>query len=1296
MQNSRKTNNDLPLTSCIRLSPYKKWSTPAYQHVISDNMESLARNSGRNNMTTRNAVSALNSSPIKDNILYEPYKMRPIKPSISIVHRKHLSASSPTKDTINNDLVVNQQYPQQSPHHSHPHRVKTDLKSSSPGSGRSGRERGGGYLNGTTSPVQLSENYSPNDYIDPPIESYGQSTFRKIIDNRADKNGLSVGIIEASSHEKSQPQFCQILENNSDRIKNIKCGNSSCNGSEPLKETHITGNNMATDQRFHDEVALLRGKVRELSKNKSSLTQFNSINNQSKIFIKKEKNHIKNGEKPRKLPVKRSPVYIKHVPKIVNLQHALEIEDKPGIELREKVIIVENPTPRIIKNTRQRTKNTEIKTLINEIVPKTSSSNPRTSPIPQSVSPQNSLTPPVSLTPRMPTPPTTPALTVPNTRSLRSGSSPSGTSGSSPSGSRKPSPLHVVAKEERPVTPLQEVVNGTQKESGNITRDVEKPVQPHSKLRKKTKDLNSDSESELSDSECTDPDEVDAEEKQINYETVLSELVTIRNDLYLSYTTNNEFLRQSPTIGESGDTVKQLSVLRPSLFPNVPPYLRFYPHDQAGPKLPATIQRQLKWRLSNITPVIVRKTLINSGFRLTREENNDWIGIWGKHIKSPLFKHLKDHQKMNHFPGTFQLGRKDRLWRNTQKLQIKFGIKEFDYVPKTYILPQDLKQLRHVWEKGEGVVKWILKPPASARGSGIRVVNKWNQIPKKKPLVVQRYIDNPYLINGSKFDLRLYVLLTSFDPLRIYLYPDGLARFASVKYSSDSNSLDNRYMHLTNYSINKLSRDYTANEDAGACQGHKWTIQALWDYLSKNGVNTSALWATLQDLVIKTIISGESGITQLLRGNVGSRYNCYELFGVDVLLDEHLKPWLLEVNISPSLHSTSPLDLYVKGPLVQTLLNMAQYHIPTDTLTQQQRSNVLKNLGMNKTSRLFSHQQTTNTSSSSPPSPSSKTTTTTNGSPGALNHKQKRHYSTNGKVNGHGGHHDDDDDDKTNGDDSAASAGGDYSMFDIPLSFDGRIYTLNLSTNERLKQNIMTSYQHRSDYLEDILTNLTPDDVRHLIIAEDELQAAGKFQKIFPTKNTYHYLSLMEPRYYDRLFDAWEHKYSSNKILGIGLLQACCARKYHLIVPPTPKIMKENTPQETQEKCDNPITVENYHHHLQHQAVHPLTHTPIPSTGGTTMLDEEGPNQKSRPRFVRRRRRYVYGGYGHNNYGRVTFKHYPSVRYTTRYLVRKRKSRPLDTSGTSGTSTPPPSRRQHFQEEEDHTEIIENQSTNNS
>ena len=69
---------------------------------------------------------------------------------------------------------------------------------------------------------------------------------------------------------------------------------------------------------------------------------------------------------------------------------------------------------------------------------------------------------------------------------------------------------------------------------------------------------------------------------------------------------------------------------------------------------------------------------------------------------------------------------------------------------------------------------------------------------------VSRYVARPYLINGTKFDLRLYVLLTGVNPLRIYLYDDGLVRFASNKYTNDSSRVGDVFMHLTNYSINKV------------------------------------------------------------------------------------------------------------------------------------------------------------------------------------------------------------------------------------------------------------------------------------------------------------------------------------------------------------------------------------------------------------------------------------------------------------------------------------------------------------
>lgn len=401
---------------------------------------------------------------------------------------------------------------------------------------------------------------------------------------------------------------------------------------------------------------------------------------------------------------------------------------------------------------------------------------------------------------------------------------------------------------------------------------------------------------------------------------------------------------------------------------------------------------------------------------------------------------------------------------------LRNGRKEFNFMPLTYILPQDVKRLKRLWPIfDERNTRWIIKPPASARGTGIKVVSKWQQIPKRKPMIVQKYIDRPLLINGSKFDLRLYVLVTSLNPLRAYMHTDGLARFASVKYSNDVDTLSDRYMHLTNYSINKLSSNYTKNEDAESCSGHKWTLKTLWKYFAELGINTDGLWAALRNLVLRTVLSGEHVINQMSKANVGSRYNTFELFGIDVILDSALKPWLLEVNISPSLHSSSPLDLFVKGPLVTALLNTVRFNIPP-RFNAQQQAELTAELGL----------------------PSQN------------------------------------------------------------MCFDRRLHVVTLSKAERIKHNTFTSkaITMREQYLDPILENLTPDDIRCLIASEDELARCAPLERICPTPRSHRFIRFTEkPRYYNRLLDAWEHRYSHRREEGIELLQKYCESRTHLIVP---------------------------------------------------------------------------------------------------------------------------------------------------
>lgn len=101
---------------------------------------------------------------------------------------------------------------------------------------------------------------------------------------------------------------------------------------------------------------------------------------------------------------------------------------------------------------------------------------------------------------------------------------------------------------------------------------------------------------------------------------------------------------------------------------------------------------------------------------------------------------------------------------------------------------------------------WILKPSCSSRGRGIFLIDSLNEVPIDENFVISRYIHNPLLINGLKFDLRLYVLVTCFHPLKIYVFSEGLTRFATEKYKPGNKNC--KFMNLTNYSINKKSEKF--------------------------------------------------------------------------------------------------------------------------------------------------------------------------------------------------------------------------------------------------------------------------------------------------------------------------------------------------------------------------------------------------------------------------------------------------------------------------------------------------------
>ncbi|XP_037913372.1 tubulin polyglutamylase TTLL5 isoform X4 [Hermetia illucens] len=329
----------------------------------------------------------------------------------------------------------------------------------------------------------------------------------------------------------------------------------------------------------------------------------------------------------------------------------------------------------------------------------------------------------------------------------------------------------------------------------------------------------------------------------------------------------------------------------------------------------------ITYRFMNTETKLLKRIFIAHGLTESQEEKNFSILWTGVHLKPDILRNLTPYQRVNHFPRSYELTRKDRMYKNIEKMQHLRGFKHFDIVPQSFILPLEYRDLVSAHNKYRG--PWIVKPAASSRGRGIFIVNSPEQVPAEEQLLVSKYIADPLCIDGHKCDLRVYVAVTSFDPLIIYIYEEGLVRLATVKYDRTVENLWNPCMHLCNYSINKYHSDYIKSRDADDEDvGHKWTLSALLRHLKSQGCDTKQLMASIEDLIIKSMFACAQSIISACRMFVPNGNNCFELYGFDILIDDTLKPWLLEINLSPSLGIDSPLDTKVKASLITDLLTL--------------------------------------------------------------------------------------------------------------------------------------------------------------------------------------------------------------------------------------------------------------------------------------------------------------------------------------------------------------------------------------
>jgi tubulin polyglutamylase TTLL4 len=274
----------------------------------------------------------------------------------------------------------------------------------------------------------------------------------------------------------------------------------------------------------------------------------------------------------------------------------------------------------------------------------------------------------------------------------------------------------------------------------------------------------------------------------------------------------------------------QTVTLIKSVFPHTEPFL-FFPYppylkvQRPLPKdynrivqfnqrdIPASQLMNFKFHHSTHTYNGVVNALKMAGFHHVEKKSGEWNVLWTGLFKAGRLKNLNGFQKINHFAGSWGIGSKAHMWRHVQRMRRIHG-PSFEIAPQTYIFPEDYKRFTLDREQ-EKKQMYIMKPAASSCGRGIRIIGKNTTVKKRAGYVVSKYIKNPHLIRGYKYDLRVYVVVTSFEPLKIYIFKEGLVRLATVPYTTCKSSLKQRFVHLTNYSVNKKAETYQKNNRNG-------------------------------------------------------------------------------------------------------------------------------------------------------------------------------------------------------------------------------------------------------------------------------------------------------------------------------------------------------------------------------------------------------------------------------------------------------------------------------------------------
>ena len=176
---------------------------------------------------------------------------------------------------------------------------------------------------------------------------------------------------------------------------------------------------------------------------------------------------------------------------------------------------------------------------------------------------------------------------------------------------------------------------------------------------------------------------------------------------------------------------------------------------------------------------------------------------------------------------------------------------------------------------------------------GVESKNTTDYIYQSNKIIIQKYIEKPFLYKGRKCDIRIWVLIT--HTMKVYIFKEGHLKASSLNYNN--NDFDS-FIHITNYSLQKYNKLFSKFE-----KGNEISFQTFQNFINENNyINfREEIFPKIIEIVKHSVLSVRNKI------NINNLNYCFEIFGYDFMMDEDKNVYLIEINTNPGLEISSDI-----------------------------------------------------------------------------------------------------------------------------------------------------------------------------------------------------------------------------------------------------------------------------------------------------------------------------------------------------------------------------------------------------